>query len=381
MKRIDEIDVSYKKVILRCDFNVPIKDGKILSDERISSSLETINYLINNHAKIIIMSHLGKVKTLADKKNNSLYLVYERLSKLLNGNVYFSPYTKGKELENKINSLNYGDVLLMENTRFEDLNDKAESENSDELSKYWASLADIFVNDAFAMTHRKHASNYGISKYLPNAIGFLVDKEIKGLECIVNPKRPFTVIMGGAKVEDKLDYIIDILPKCDYLLVGGGIANSFLSVNYNVGLSLYNKEKKEELKRLLSIYKDKIIMPSDVVVLNNNIVTTKNIKDLCDDDSIYDIGDNTLSIYKDIIDKSMTIFLNGTAGKYEDNRFEKGTKSLLEFVSRANCNSVIGGGDAISSSEYFNVNNFSFISTGGGATLAYIASGKLASME
>lgn len=381
VKRITELDVHNKTVILRCDFNVTIKDNKIISDERIKASLETINYLLENNAKIILMSHLGKVKTKDDAKNNSLFIVYQRLCELINTKIIFSSATRGKILEDKIASLNYGEILLMENTRYEDLNDKAESNCNLELSKYWASLADCFINDAFALSHRKHASNYGISKYLPSAVGFLMEKEIKGLDLVINPNHPFTVIMGGAKVEDKLDVISKILPKCDYLLLGGGIANSFVSTMYNVGSSLYNKEKQAELKELLLQYKDKIILPQDFLVLNEEDILKRDINEIEDKDIIYDIGDSTINEYQNIINKSKTIFLNGTVGKYEEAGFEKGTKEILKAVSNSSANTVLGGGDAISSSSYFNVNNFTFISTGGGATLNYLADGYMKCME
>lgn len=381
MKTIRDVDVSGKTVILRCDFNVTIIDGKIASDERILASIPTIEYLINNNAKVIIMSHLGKVKTKDDAEKNSLFIVYERLCELLDGKVIFSSATRGPILEEKIKSLDYGDVLLMENTRFEDLNDKKESNCDEELSKYWASLGDIFINDAFAMTHRKHASNYGISQYLPSSIGFLILKEIEGLDIILHPERPFNIFMGGAKVEDKLDIISNLLPKCDCLLLGGGIANSFIGAIYNVGKSLHNDEKKEELLQLLSTYKEKIILPVDLKVLNNGDIYIRDIDKLDDNDNALDLGPKTLSIYKDIIKASKTIFLNGTAGKYEEHGFEDGTKEILTAISSSNAKRVIGGGDAIASSEYFNVHDFDFVSTGGGATLSYIAEGQMKCME
>lgn len=382
MKNIIDFTFEGKKVILRCDFNVTIKEGQILSDERIKASLKTINYLIDKKAKVILLSHLGKVKTKDDIEKNTLFPVYQKLCELLKTNVYFSSATRGTILENKISYLQDGEVLLVENTRYEDYPDKKESKCDEELSKYWASLGDIFINDAFAMTHRQHASNYGIAKYLPHAMGFLIEEEIKGLGIVSNPDKPFCVIMGGAKVEDKLDIIKGILPKCDYLLVGGGIANSFLNINYNVGLSLKDDSKKEELKELLSLYKDKIILPIDYKVLNNGEVKQRKYDKIEDDDNILDIGENTLSIYKERISSSATIFLNGTMGKYEQQKeFENGTKEILQAILSSKAKTVIGGGDAISSAEYFNVKGFTFVSTGGGATLEYLATGKLKCFE
>ena len=381
MKKITDYDYNDKKVILRCDLNVTIKNGKILSDEKIIKSLKTINYLISQNAKVIIMSHMGKIKTEEDKKNKSLYLVYERLSKLLDTNVYFSSATSGKILEDKINMLKNKDVLLVENTRFEDINEKKESKCDESLSSYWASLADIFVNDAFGLSHRRHASNFGISKYLPNCIGFLMEEEIKNLKLLKDPERNYIIIMGGAKIEDKLNVIKDILPKCDYLLLGGAIANSFLKVNYNIGKSLHNNECLDELKELLTTYQQKIILPVDVKVLNSNVIYNKEIKNIDTEDVIYDIGNETIELYKKYINKAKTIFINGTVGKYEDYGFEKGTKSILEAISLSKATTVIGGGDALTSAKHFNISDFTYISTGGGATLEYIATNKLNCFE
>lgn len=381
MKLITEIDVENKKVILRCDYNVSIKDGKIVSNKRIVESLETINYLIRKNAKIIIMSHLGKVKEEKDKKINSLKIVYEELTKFINTPLYFSEDIIGKKLEEKINNLKSGEVLLIENTRFADLDNKKESNCDIELSKYWASLADIFINDAFGMIHRSHASNYGISKYLPSVIGFLIRKELDGLEKIIKAEKPFTVIMSGAKLDDKIFLIKEIIQKCDYLLLGGGIANTFLSINYNVGSSLISSNLIEEVKSLYERYKDKIILPIDATILNNGIVSIKEIDKLNNEDKICDIGSATIINYENIIKSSKTIFLNGTVGIYEDERFRNGTQRILKAVSESRTISVIGGGDALSASEYFNIKNFYFISTGGGATLYYLAYEKFNSLN
>lgn len=293
----------------------------------------------------------------------------------------FSPATHGKILEEKISSLQNGEVLLAENTRYEDVENKKESECNEELSKYWASLADIFINDAFGMTHRKHASNYGISKFLPTGIGFLIESEIKGLAPILEPAKPFTIIMGGAKLEDKLSLIKSLVPKCDKLLLGGGIANTFLAVSVSIGKSLVSPDLIEEARNLLSIYKERIIMPVDVKVLTKNGAEVKDISNIASDDIIFDIGPKTIELYKKHIDNSETIFLNGTVGKYEEEGFEDGTKEILNAVSKTEAYSVIGGGDALSSAEYFKINDFSFVSTGGGATLNYIATEKLACFE
>lgn len=381
MKTIKDFELTGKKVILRSDFNVSIKDGKIISNERITAELPTINYLIEKGAKVIIMSHLGKIKSEEDKKKNTLYIVYEELLKLINTKIIFSPATHGKILEEKISFLQNGEILLMENTRYEDLENKKESNCDEELSRYWASLGDIFINDAFGMTHRKHASNYGISKFLPTGIGFLIENEISGLSPIIKPQKPFTIIMSGAKLEDKLSLIKSLVTKCDKLLLGGGIANTFLAVNNNIGQSLASHDLISEAQNLISIYKERIIMPVDVKVKNDTNSKLKDISDITDNDIILDIGPKTIELYKKYISTSETIFLNGTVGKYEDDGFGVGTKEILKAVSQTKAYTVIGGGDALSSAEYFKINNFSFISTGGGATLNYIAIEKLTCFE
>lgn len=381
MKTIKDFELTGKKVILRSDFNVSIKDGKIISNERITAELPTINYLIEKGAKVIIMSHLGKIKSEEDKKKNTLYIVYEELLKLINTKIIFSPATHGKILEEKISFLQNGEILLMENTRYEDLENKKESNCDEELSRYWASLGDIFINDAFGMTHRKHASNYGISKFLPTGIGFLIENEISGLSPIIKPQKPFTIIMSGAKLEDKLSLIKSLVPKCDKLLLGGGIANTFLAVNNNIGQSLASHDLINEAQNLIAIYKERIIMPVDVKVKNDTNSKVKDISDITDNDIILDIGPKTIELYKKYISTSETIFLNGTVGKYEDDGFGVGTKEILKAVSQTKAYTVIGGGDALSSAEYFKINNFSFISTGGGATLNYIATEKLTCFE
>lgn len=377
MKTIKDFDLKGKKVILRSDFNVSIKDGKIISNERITAELPTINYLTDNGAKVIIMSHLGKIKSEEDKKKNSLYIVYEELLKLLKTKVIFSSATNGSILEEKVSSLKNGEVLLMENTRYEDLDGQKESKCDEGLSKYWASLGDIFINDAFGMTHRKHASNYGISKYLENGVGLLIEKEVNGLKPILNPEAPFTIVMSGAKLEDKLALIKSLAPKCSSLLLGGGIANTFLAVDHNIGASLASTDLINEAKEMLSIYKERIILPIDVKVDANGRLEIKNIDEINDTDIIYDIGPKTIQKYKEIISNSKTIFLNGTVGKYELSGFEEGTKETLVAISKASGYTVIGGGDALSSAEYFKTTGFDFVSTGGGATLNYIANKKM----
>ena len=226
-KTIRDFDLYNKKVIIRVDFNVPIKDGIITDDNRIKESLPTINYALEHDAKVILMSHLGRIKCKEDLEKNNLEIVSNRLSNLLNKNVIFCNETRGINLENSIANMKQGDIILMQNTRYEDLDGKKESSNDEELGKYWASLGDIFINDAFGTCHRAHASNVGISTYLPSGIGFLVEKELKSFDLVINtPEHPFTVILGGSKVSDKIGVTLNLVKKADYILIGGGMSFS-----------------------------------------------------------------------------------------------------------------------------------------------------------
>ena len=388
-KTLRNTDVKNKRVVLRCDLNVPIKDGFILDDSKIKASLETINYLIENDCKIIILSHLGKVKTKADKAKNTLEPVYNRLRELLKREIYFSRETRAVNLYMQVESMLPKDVLLLENTRFEDLNGNLESGCDPQLSMYWASLCDVFVMDAFGTSHRKHASTYGISKYVPSCIGFLVEKELTCLDkFVINGKRPLTIVMGGAKIEDKIGLIEKFLDKCDYLLLTGGIANTFLKVlNINIGASLCSKNPEilEKVKNMLLNYRDKIMLPLDVIVANTydeNYVKYKRLNELDENDIILDCGNKTIEKYKTAIDESETVFVNGTMGKYEDIRFANGTKEFLRMLSLSNKILVAGGGDSVSSINNFGYSNaFTYLSSGGGATLEYLTTNKLPGLE
>lgn len=382
MKYMNEIDLKNKKVILRLDLNVPIKNDEILDDTKILKSLPTIRYLINNNCKILLLSHLGKIKTEDDLKNNSLKSVGKKLSEELKKDITF--------IENPIdpsipNVLENNDLVLLENTRFMDYPDKKESKCDMELAKFWASAGDIFINDAFGTSHRKHASNYGISKFLESAYGILFKEELDGLMPLMNKNisKPFVVVMGGAKVDDKLNLINSLLEKCDYLLLGGGIANTFLKADgFNIGSSLCNNELLNEIKTIMDKNRNKIIYPNDVVVLSNDKPEKKEINDVLDEDIIYDIGSKTIDMYKEKIDDAKTIFINGTVGLYEDDRFAKGTKDVLTYITDSKAIKIAGGGDSVSSINRFGLNkSFDFLSTGGGATLEYIASGKIACFE
>lgn len=384
MKFIKDIEIKNKKVILRSDLNVTIKDGKIIDDTKILKSLKTINYLLENNNSIIILSHLGKVKSESDKEKNTLYPIYLRLKELLNTNIKFSKTTKGEELEILSKNLKPKEILLVENTRHMDYPEKLESKCDLDLSKYWANLGDIFINDAFGTSHRCHASNYGIKKYIDSAYGFLIHEEKEKLdELINNPEKPFTVIMGGAKVEDKLKLISELLKNCDNLIVGGGIANTFIYADgYEIGNSLVSLENLNEIKDIIRDYKDKIIIPIDFYVENNKEKKYRKLNEIKEDDIIYDIGEESIKLYKEIIDKSNTIFINGTVGLYEDERFKYGTNELLNILSKSNGKTYVGGGDAVSATNKLGyTDSFYFKSTGGGATLEYIINKYMSSLE
>lgn len=375
-KTIRDYDLEDKKVIIRCDFNVPIKDNKITDDNRIKMSLETIKYAIDNNAKVILMSHLGRVETKQDKEKNSLKIVADRLSELLNQDVIFIDETRGKKLENAINSLKRKEVLLIENTRFEDLNGQKESKNDPELGKYWASLGDIFINDAFGTCHRAHASNVGIASNLQNGIGFLVEKEIKEIsDTLENPDRPFTVILGGSKVKDKIKVIENLVKIADYILIGGGMAFTFLkSEGYEIGSSLLDIENLEFCKNILEQYENKIILPVDTVcskeITEISSFYEKDINNIENDDIGLDIGSKTIEIFKKVIEKSNTVIWNGPVGMFEMTKYSKGTKGICEALKLNKGKKIVGGGDTASAVINFGYKDYmTHISTGGGASL------------
>lgn len=374
-KTIKDYNLDGKKVIIRVDFNVPIKDGVIQDDNRIKQSLETINYALEHNAKIILLSHLGRVKEESDKKSNTLEPVALRLSELLDKEIIFVTETRGELLENEINNMKNKDIILVENTRFEDLNGKLESGNDEELGKYWASLGDVFINDAFGTCHRAHASNVGIAKHLPNGVGFLVEKELKIIgNAIENPKRPFTVILGGSKVSDKIGVIENLVKIADNILIGGGMAFTFLkSQNIEIGKSLLDEENIEFCKNILKQNEGKIILPIDVVT-STNVDKTENKKecsvyDIKENDIGLDIGKETVDEFKEILDKSNTIIWNGPVGKFEMEDYSNGTKELCEIIKDKEI-TIIGGGDTASAVINLGYKDaFTHISTGGGASL------------
>ncbi len=375
-KTIRDYDLNNKKVIIRCDFNVPMKDGKITDDNRIKESLQTIKYAIDNNAKVILMSHLGRVKTEEDKKDKSLKAVSDRLSELLKRSVTFINVTRGEKLELAINNMKPQDVLLIENTRYEDVEGKKESGNDLELGKYWASLGDIFINDAFGTCHRAHASNVGIASHLPSGIGFLVEKELNILgNTLENPKRPFAVILGGSKVNDKIKVIENLVTKADYILIGGGMAFTFLKAkDIEIGKSILDEENISFCKEIMSKYPDKIILPIDTVcskkIDEDSSFQNKFITDLKTDDIGLDIGFNTVKLFCEYLSECKTVIWNGPVGMCEMKNYQEGTRKLCEFLSKLDSSVIIGGGDTAAAVISLGFkDSFTHISTGGGASL------------
>lgn len=375
-KTIRDLDIIGKKVIIRCDFNVPMKNGLITDDTRIKESLPTIKYALENNAKIILMSHLGRVEKEEDKKDNSLQSVAIKLTEMLFRQVKFVNVTRGKELETAVNNLKNGEIILMENTRFEDIDGKKESKNNPELGKYWASLGEIFINDAFGTSHRAHASNVGIASNLPNGIGFLIEKELNVLmPAIQNPKRPFVVILGGSKVSDKIGVISNLVNIADYILIGGGMAYTFLSaLNYGIGKSLLDIESIDFCREIIKKYPTKIIIPVDVVCAYQNMTGVetfiRDIDNIRDSEIGLDIGPKTIELFNTYLQKASTIIWNGPVGVFEIEEFAVGTKSLAEILSALDATTIIGGGDSAAAINKFGYKEqMTHISTGGGATL------------
>ena len=374
MNKIENLDLNNKIVILRCDLNVTISEGKIIDNTRIVSSLKTIKYILDKNAKLVIMSHLGKVKTEEDKQENDMEIVYRELNELLPNKISFIDSTNYEKIKDKLKDIDYGKALLIQNTRYEDLNNKKESNCDEELAKNWASMGEIFINDAFGTIHRKHASNYGISCYLPSAIGFLVEEEINNLNKLDNPEKPFIVIMGGAKVSDKVEIIDALMKKADYILIGGAMANTFIKAKgYDIGNSLYEEEAIDTCKELFKKYEDRIVLPKDFFGKINEIKQIQSINNITKDFQILDIGERTINDYKTILRNAKTVFWNGPLGKYEDQRFIYGTKEILEFLKDNVETVILGGGDIVSASNILGLTkDITFASTGGGATLEYI---------
>lgn len=381
-KTVTDLEVSGKRVIVRVDFNVPIKEGKITNDNRIQAALPTINYLTKNGAKVILLSHLGKidhkdpVKLEEGKKKNNMAPVAERLAELVSNKVTFVDETRGAKLEEAVKNLNDGEIILVQNTRYE----KGESKNDEELGKYWASLGDLFVSDAFGSVHRAHASTVGIATHLPSACGFLVQKELEHLGAAIdNPKRPLVAILGGAKVSDKIAVIENLLKIADKVIIGGGMAYTFLyAKGYSVGNSLLELDRVELAKEFLEKGKDKLVLPIDDVVANDfaNPTEIKTVKssEIPEGFMGLDIGQETIELFKKELEGAKTVVWNGPMGVFEDPRFANGTKEVCKILANLDdAMTVIGGGDSAAAAIQLGFKDkFTHISTGGGASLEYM---------
>lgn len=378
-KAVTDMDLKGKVVLERADFNVPMKDGKITNDNRIQAALPTINYILEQGGKLVLFSHLGKIKTEEDKADKTLKPVAERLSELLGKDVTFVPVTRGQKLEDAIAAMQSGDVLMVENTRFEDLDGKKESKNDPELGKYWASLGDVFVNDAFGTAHRSHASNVGIASHLETAAGYLMDNEIKFIGGAVDtPKRPFVAILGGAKVSDKIGVIENLLEKADKVLIGGGMAYTFYAAQgIQIGKSLVEDDKIELAKELLAKAGDKLVLPIDNVTakeFSNDVPTEVHEGPVPEDQMGLDIGPKTIELFKEALEGAQTVVWNGPMGVFEMSNFAEGTigvcKALAELEDAI---TIIGGGDSAAAAQQLGyADQFTHISTGGGASLEYL---------
>ncbi len=384
---VEDLPLNGKKVLMRVDFNVPISDDgtKVEDDNRIVAALPTIKYVIEHGGKAILFSHLGRIKKEEGKPAKSLKAVAERLSELLDKPVKFVPVTEGKELEDAINELKDGEVLLVQNTRYEDVKNgeyvKRESGNDPELGKYWASLGDVYVNDAFGTAHRKHASNVGIATNMPGkaAAGFLMEKEIKFLgDAVDNPQRPFVAILGGAKVSDKIGVIDNLLDKADKIIIGGGMAYTFYAAKgIKTGDSLVEKDKIDVAKKILDKAGDKIVLPIDNVVADkfDNDANTKVVEgDIDDGWMALDIGPKSVEEFKNVLKDSKTVVWNGPMGVFEKPNFAKGTLEVGKFLGTLNdATTIVGGGDSTAAVKQLGVaDQLTHISTGGGASLTYL---------
>ena len=391
-KTLKDINIKNKKVILRVDFNVPISDGKIMDLKRIEAALPTIQYILDQGASIILLSHLGRIKKEEDLKTKSLAIVAKKLAELLpKVHVKFIAKTRGKEVEKAASELKPGEILFLENTRFEDLNNKAESSNNDELAKFWASLGDVYVNDAFATAHRAHASTARIAKYVKeSAIGFLMELEINQLSKLLKGyEHPFVAIIGGAKVSDKLKVLEKLFEIADKVLIGGGMAYTFkVAQGKQIGNSLFEEDRVEDVKRYLKQYADKIVLPVDNGIstefANNKAIYTSSKNDNIPDGYMgLDIGPETIELFAKEIAKAKTIFWNGPVGVTEFSEYEKGTRGVaIAIANNKKCFSVVGGGDSVTAINKLGYQDkFSFISTGGGASIEFVQGNKLPGIE
>jgi len=388
-KSLKDLDFAGKRVLVRCDFNVPMDgDGNITDDIRITSSLPTINDLVEKGARVILMSHLGRPNGEANKKY-TLKAVGDRLSELLNKEVMFAEDDNvvSDHVRKQVDEMKNGDVLLLQNTRFR----KEEEKNEENFSKELASLGELYVNDAFGTSHRAHASNVGVSTYLPSAVGYLVEKEISIMgKALETPERPFIAILGGAKVSDKIGVIENLINIVDTIIVGGGMAYTFLKAQgYEVGKSLLEEDKIDLAKSLLQKAKDKgikLILPIDTIVAkefkNDQEFKTVNIENIPQDMMGLDIGAETIKLFSDEILKAKTVIWNGPMGVFEMENFAKGTNAIAKAMVDSSAITIVGGGDSASAVEQAGyAEKMTHISTGGGASLELLEGKKLPGIE
>jgi len=378
-KTIKDVALKGKKVLVRVDFNVPLENGVITNDNRITAALPTIKYILDQGGRAILFSHLGRIKEQADKAGKSLAPVAKALGAKLGKEVVFPGATRGSKLEAAIDSLNDGDILLVENTRFEDVDGKKESKNDTELGKYWASLGEgIFVNDAFGTAHRAHASNVGISTNVQNAVaGFLLESEIKFIKNAVDaPERPFVAILGGSKVSDKIGVIANLLAKADKVIVGGGMTYTFYKAKgIEIGASLCEDDKLDLARELMTKAGDKLILPVDSKEANAfsgyTVIQDTKAEAVTAGFLGLDIGPKSMAKFEDEIAGAKTVVWNGPMGVFENEDFQAGTISVMDAIAaQAGATSIIGGGDSAAAAiNLGRADKFSWISTGGGASM------------
>jgi len=380
-KSIEDIEIAGKRVLCRCDFNVPTKNGVITSDKRIVAAMPTIRYLVDHGAKVILCSHMGKPKG-EWKPELSLKVVAERISQLLGKEVIMAADVAGEDAQAKAAALKDGDVMLLENTRF--IN--GETKNDPELSKALASLADIFVNDAFGTAHRAHSSTAGVADYLPAVCGFLVQKEVSIMgKALADPERPFVAILGGAKVSDKLNVINNLLEKVDTLIIGGGMAYTFLAAKgYSVGNSLLDESKIDYCKEMMAKAESKgvkLLLPIDTVVADGFpspidgpvAVETVAADAIPDGKEGLDIGEKTQALFADAVKNAKTVVWNGPMGVFENPTLAKGTIAMAQALADSSATTIVGGGDSAAACEQLGfADKITHISTGGGASLEFL---------
>lgn len=388
-KTVNDIDVKGKRVLVRCDFNVPVIDGKITDDNRITAALPTIKKLVSDGGKVILCSHMGKPKGEV-KKELSLAPVAKRLSELLGKEVIFAADDNvvGENAKKAVSEMKDGDVILLENTRFR----KEETKNEDNFSEELASLADIFVNDAFGTSHRAHCSTVGVTKYIPvSAVGYLMEKEIEYLgNAVNNPVRPFAAILGGAKVADKINVINNLLEKVDILIIGGGMAYTFIKAQgYSVGNSLLDVERIDYAKEMMAKAKEKgvkLLLPVDTVIVNefknDTEFKTVPVSEIPDGWEGVDIGEKTRELFADALKDAKTVVWNGPMGVFEFENFAKGTNAVAKALADLDATTIIGGGDSAAAVNQLGYGDkMSHISTGGGASLEFLEGKALPGVE